>query len=112
MQNQYFVQEYANILANKSCSPAFNRLRPFVDEHGLIRVGGRLVNSGIEFAKIHPVILPRNDHVVNIIVDYYHIKNLHAGSELLMSLLRQRYWIMSARRLVRQSAHVQHLLST
>ncbi|XP_039753328.1 uncharacterized protein LOC120628775 [Pararge aegeria] len=105
LQNQHFAEEYSLIKNNKTCSPAFNRLRPFIDD-GLIRVGGRLANSGLSFEKIHPVILPRNGHVVNIIIDYYHIKHLHAGPELLMALLRQRYWILSARRIVRQRVHM------
>lgn len=104
LQAQYFSEEYKNIQNNKICSPAFNRLRPFID-NGVIRVGGRLVNSALDYAQMHPVILPRNDHVVNMIVDYYHVKNLHAGPETLMSLLRQRFWILSARRLVRQRVH-------
>ncbi|XP_045498045.1 uncharacterized protein LOC123696083 isoform X2 [Colias croceus] len=104
LQNKYFAEEYSNILNNKSCSQAFNRLRPFI-RNGLILVGGRLSNSALEYAHKHPVILPRNDHIVNMIIDYYHIKYMHAGPELLMSLLRQKYWILSARRIVRQRIH-------
>lgn len=106
LQNQHFAEVHSCIENNKPCSPALNRLRPFIDDNGLIRVGGRLVNSGLDFAKMHPVILPRSGHVINMIIDYYHIKNLHAGPELLMSLLRQKYWILSARRIVRQRVHM------
>lgn len=105
LQSQHFAEEYSNIKNNKSCSPAFNRLRAFLD-NDLIRVGGRLANSALDYTHMHPVILPRSDHVVNMIIDYYHVKYLHAGPELLMSLLRQRFWILSARRIVRQRVHM------
>lgn len=105
LQNKYFVEDYNNLLNNKPCSPALNRLRPFIDDNGLIRVGGRLVNSTLDYTHVHPVILPRSDHIVNMIIDYYHVKQLHAGPELLMSVLRQRFWILSARRVIRQRIH-------
>lgn len=94
-----------NIQNNQSCSQVLNRLRPFI-ENGLILVGGRLVNSALDYAQKHPVILPRNDPVVNLIIDFYHVKYLHVGPELLMSLLRQKFWILSARRIVRQRVHM------
>lgn len=106
LQIKYFAKEFDNLRKNQSGSRAFNKLRPFIDNNGLIRVGGRLVSSGLDYTQIHPVILPRNDHIVNLLIDYYHLKYLHAGPELLMSLLRQRFWILSARRIVRQRVHM------
>lgn len=104
LQHKYFANEI-NILKNDSLlSTALNKLRPFFRD-GLIRVGGRLTNSDLDFAQQHPILLPRQDHVVDLIIEYYHKKYLHAGPELLMSLLRQKYWILSARRIVRQIIH-------
>ncbi|KAL0810543.1 hypothetical protein ABMA28_010663 [Loxostege sticticalis] len=105
LQAKHFAGDYLNIKTDKNCSPVLMHLRPFID-NGLIRVGGRLSNAALEYAQTHPVILPRNDHVVNLIIDYYHAKHLHAGPELLMSLLRQKFWILSARRIVRRRVHL------
>lgn len=105
LQRLYFVEEYYKIINNKFCTPALNRLRPFV-LNGLILVGGRLENSMLNYSHKHPILLPRNDHVVNMIIDHYHLKHLHAGPELLMSILRQKFWILSARRIVRRRVHL------
>jgi hypothetical protein len=48
----------------------------------------------------------RRDHVVSLLVDHYHKRHLHAGPELLMCLLRQRFWILAARRIIRHCVHM------
>lgn len=101
VQQVHFSSELASLQTDKPCSPAFNKLRPFLDKDGLIRVGGRLSNSAEDYTCKHPVILPRRDNFVDILVDFYHKRHLHAGPELLMALLRQRFWILSARGLIR-----------
>ena len=35
------------------------RLDPFLDENGLMRVGGRIKRSGFLLEEVHPVILPK-----------------------------------------------------
>ena len=105
LQIVHFSNDIHNIRANKPCSPALVKLKPFLDENGLIRVGGRLSNSDLSFSEKHPYVLPRRDHIVDLLIDYYHKKHLHAGPELLMSLLRQAYWIFSARRSIRHCIH-------
>lgn len=62
-------------------------------------------NSAERYSQKHPCILPRHDHVVDLIIRYYHIKYIHAGPELLMNLLRQKYWILAARRVIRFHVH-------
>lgn len=104
LQRKYFFDDFINLQNNENCSATLVKLRPFV-ENGLIRVGGRLANSDLKFSPRHPIVLPRQDHVIDLLVDYYHRKYLHAGPELVMSLLRQKYWILSARRIIRQRIH-------
>ncbi|CAG9120009.1 unnamed protein product [Plutella xylostella] len=104
LQNKHFKDELLNIKNDLPVSPVLNKLRPFL-HNDLIRVGGRLSNSDLDFDNQHPVLLPRDDHAVNLIIQYYHKKYLHAGPELLLSLLRQKYWILSARRVVRRIVH-------
>ncbi|XP_050667011.1 uncharacterized protein LOC126966802 [Leptidea sinapis] len=104
VQRAHFPNEIANLQKGKCCSPAFQRLKPFTQDK-LIRVGGRLRNSDLSFDNKHPIILPRKGHIVNLLVDYNHKLNCHAGPDLLMSILRQRYWILSARNLIRSRVH-------
>nr|XP_053620905.1 uncharacterized protein LOC128681202 [Plodia interpunctella] len=100
LQRFHFSSELKNINSNKFCSRAFRRLKPFMQD-GLIRVGGRLSRSELDFDHKHPIVLPRKDHIVDLIIDYHHKVNAHAGPDLLMSILRQRYWILSARSTIR-----------
>ncbi|CAG9133315.1 unnamed protein product [Plutella xylostella] len=104
LQNKHFKDELLNIKNDLPVSPVLNKLRPFL-HNDLIRVGGRFSNSDLDFDNQHPILLPRDDHAVNLIIQYYHKKYLHAGPELLLSLLRQKYWILSARRVVRRIVH-------
>jgi len=64
---------------------------------GLICVRGRLQRSPIsEYAK-HPVILPKQHHVSDLIIRHYHLRCGHSGLEHTLSMIRERYWIVQAR---------------
>lgn len=105
VQAVHFSKDIQNLENNVPCSPALLKLKPFLDERGIIRVGGRLSNSDEPYNYKHPCVLPRHDHVVDLLVDFYHKKHLHAGPELLMSLLRRKYWVLAARRIIRHRIH-------
>lgn len=104
LQRLYFPTEISRLGEGKDCSPALRHLKPFLKD-GLIRVGGRLRNSDLSYDGKYPILLPSKDPVLNLLVDYHHKLNCHAGPDLLMSLLRQRYWILSARNLIRNRIH-------
>ena len=77
-------------------------LDPFLDQDGLIRVGGRLSKSQ-EFSAgfKHPVILPKKSFIVNLIVCDAHKRVAHAGRGITLSELRSQYWILNANSVVR-----------
>ncbi|GFR09278.1 uncharacterized protein TNCT_295261 [Trichonephila clavata] len=77
-------------------------LTPFYDDFGIIRVGGRLKNSILPESQKHPILLPKTDHVVNLIITDYHLKLLHTGPKLLQAALKEKFWILSARNAVRR----------
>ncbi|GFU42718.1 hypothetical protein TNCV_3139181 [Trichonephila clavipes] len=43
-------------------------LHPFIDEHGLVRVGGRLQNSQLQFNSKHPIILPSQHSISELLI--------------------------------------------
>ncbi|GFY07772.1 integrase catalytic domain-containing protein [Trichonephila clavipes] len=49
------------------------------DEHGLVRVGGRLQNSQLPFNSKHPIILPSQHSISELLIKEQHIAHLHAG---------------------------------
>ena len=44
------------------------KLDHYVDDHGLLRVGGRLRASALDESEKHPVILPKSCHVTKLVV--------------------------------------------
>lgn len=105
LQHIHFGDEINKLKLNQVCSNTLQKLHPFLDERGIARVGGRLTNANIGYSQKYPIVIPRRDHVVDLIIDYYHKKHLHAGPELLMSLLRNKYWIIAARSIIRHRIH-------
>ena len=65
-----------------------------------MRVGGRLKRGNIPYTVRHQIILPKNHHTVMLFVRYYHKQNHHVGTEHLISLLRQEFWIIGVRVIV------------
>ncbi|XP_026482644.1 uncharacterized protein LOC113390406 [Ctenocephalides felis] len=103
IQQIYFFEEIDCLKMNKFPT-RYRTLRLFLHD-GFLRVGGRLTHANLNFDHKFPLLLPKKDHVINLIIDYYHEKHLHAGTHLLTSILRQRYWILSIRSIVRQRIH-------
>lgn len=102
LQSYFFSEDIEKIKNNLVCSPSLKKLCPFLDENGILRVGGRICNSDLSFAQQHPILLSAKHHAIGLIVDHLHIKNFHTGPHLLMSLLRQKFWVLGARNLVRK----------
>ncbi|KOB65926.1 Uncharacterized protein OBRU01_22050, partial [Operophtera brumata] len=84
-----------------SLKGAIVRLNPFIDESGVLRVGGRLRNASLPYSTRHPMLLPKKAHLVELLVQDRHIKNSHAGCNALMAILQREFWILSGRRTVR-----------
>lgn len=78
------------------------KLTPFLDDVGLIRVGGRLGNSNLPFSRKHPLLLPKVCHLSDLVCDHYHLLALHAGPRTTQALIQQKFWIVSLRNLLRQ----------
>ena len=84
---------------NKSSS--IRNLDPFMEDD-LLRVGGRLRHASIEAEARNPIILPKKAHVVDHLVRHYHAKAGHSGREHVLSLIREKYWIIKGRMAVRR----------
>ena len=78
-------------------SNKLSSLSPYLDDDGVLRVGGRLNYIPIPLEARHPAILPRCHDITRLIIEWLHKKNGHVGCEHVLSLLLQKYWVMSAR---------------
>lgn len=83
-----------------SKSKLFN-LNPFVDNLGLLRVGGRLSNADFNENKKHPIIISAKHHLSKLIFKFEHVKLLHIGPQALLNHIRETLWTISGRNLAK-----------
>lgn len=94
VQRETFDLDIKCILKNHDLpnSSKLLSLNPFLDNHNILRVGGRLANANLDFKSKHPIILAKNHFFTNLIINYHHIKLLHAGPRLTLSSIREEFW--------------------
>lgn len=72
-----------------------------LDAQGILRVGGRLRHSMLNYDEKYPIILPKQSSLTRLIIIHAHHATLHGGPQLTLNYLRQRYWILKGRNMVR-----------
>ncbi|KAJ8980537.1 hypothetical protein NQ317_008334 [Molorchus minor] len=104
VQAEAFKEDIMHIQKTKyvSHNSKLASLNPFLDQTGILRVGGRLRNSLYAYTKKHPAVLPSKSHFTNLIIDYEHKRLLHAGGQAVLGSIRDVFWPLNGRRLVRQ----------
>jgi len=104
VQRQTFRSECEKLSAGDAISSSSNllSLSPFLDEAGIMRVGGRLRNSNLPFDACHPILLPRSHNLTRLVIEQEHARNLHAGTQATVAAVRQRFWPLSLRSSVRK----------
>ncbi|XP_050294291.1 uncharacterized protein LOC126734638 [Anthonomus grandis grandis] len=108
VQASTFSEEFK---ALKNNNKVFNKskfltLNPFFDHTlNLIRVGGRLQQSNYEYQKKHPIVLPPKHRLSLLIAHSEHIKLLHAGPQLTLASLRESFWPINGRNLIKKVYH-------
>lgn len=104
VQNLSFAETFKSLKYGTGVTRdnVLRKLTPFIDNDGLLKVGGRLQNSSLKDSTKHPIILPnKNDHVMKL-VNSVHILMGHSGRATVMSKLREKYWIIGLNSLVRK----------
>ncbi|XP_072398372.1 uncharacterized protein [Diabrotica undecimpunctata] len=95
VQAEVFSDIFLKIQQNSLLPKPFHKLAPFIDEYGLLRVGGRLQKSRLSFDVKHPLLLPKTHRLSDLIIEWTHQMPLHPGLKAMHYLLLQRFWIMS-----------------
>lgn len=84
-QREAFETELKRLKTNQNLQKgsAIITLTPFIDENGILRVGGRLSNSDLSYEEKHPIILPRSHKLSKLIIKDAHLKTLrvHGGNQ-------------------------------
>lgn len=76
-------------------------LNPYLDKDKILRVGGRLTNADISESMKSPILLMHDCHLSKLIVTNAHLKTLHGGHQLTLNYVRQNYWIVRAKNVVK-----------
>lgn len=90
LQSGLPIPKHSNILT----------LSPYLDDLGLLRVGGRLRNAKLDSAQINPVIIPKH-HVTTLIIRHYHENVYHQGRQITEGSIRNAgFWLIGAKRMI------------
>ncbi|XP_075977354.1 uncharacterized protein LOC142977361 [Anticarsia gemmatalis] len=77
-------------------------LAPFLDERGILKVGGRLQNAILPDTTKYPTIIPKDVHIARLLIAEAHIRTCHGGNLMMMNYLRSKYWIIGMKSAVRK----------
>ena len=77
-------------------------LKLFHDENGLLRCGGRIEHSELNYDAKFPIYLPSDSPLTNMIVNRSHHDVRHMGATATLVQLRSRYWVVRGRRTVKK----------
>ena len=100
VQSKHYSREVSNFSAGKMCkSGQLKGLSPVLDANGVLCVGGRLTHAEISLRRKHPYIIPYDHPISSLIARECH-EIAHVGTEWTLSLLRGKFWITRARRVI------------
>ncbi|XP_052809621.1 uncharacterized protein LOC128238088 [Mya arenaria] len=108
VQESSYEKEIQLLLSKRAvpASSSLSTLSPFLDEKGVLRVGGRLTKADVPSNSKQPIIIPKKSHIALLLVRHFHEKVQHQGRLLTESTLRNNgFWIIGAKRLISSTIH-------
>ena len=72
-------------------------------EDGILKKGGRLQETLLTEEEKHPIILPSNYRLVQLLAEDTHRRLCHAGAQQVLAALRDKFWILRGRQVVRSA---------
>ena len=103
VQQEVFPDELEALNA-QSDVPRRSRVKreaPYLDARGVLRVGGRTQRANLKYETRHQILLARHAFTT-LLVTSEHKKAGHPSRDNLQGHLRQQFWIVSGRRIIRQ----------
>ncbi|XP_055623288.1 uncharacterized protein LOC129766713 [Toxorhynchites rutilus septentrionalis] len=101
-QQEMFTGEFKELVKTRSVSnkSSLRLLGPFLDEKGIIRLGGRLEHSSENYQTKHPMILPKIHPLTRLITKHYHELCMHSGPRMTLATMRQEFWPVNGKAIV------------
>ena len=97
---KYVIKHAQRSLQNCLVNNEFKMLSPFVDDEGIIRVGGRVDKAIVSYETKHPVLLPHDHIVSSLIIQEAHWCG-HPGVATTVAKTRTNYWIVRGHNLAK-----------
>lgn len=107
-QKSFFEKEIRSLTSGNAIpnDSTLSSLNPYIDEEGVLRVGGRLKRAKFGRNMQNPIIVPKSSHIAVLLVRHHHEKVHHQGRHITAGALRTAgYWIIGAKRLVSSILH-------
>ncbi|XP_043950539.1 uncharacterized protein LOC122818942 [Drosophila biarmipes] len=88
---------------NVSSSSKIRGLAPYMDEHGVLRVYGR-VDAALcmPYSARRPVILSHRHSLTELIVRHFHAQMKHQNVDATIAQIRKRFWVTKMRRVLKE----------
>lgn len=96
----HWLKESQKTLKDRLSKGEFRNLSPYVDQEGVLRVGGRADKALVSYETRHPVLLPRDHRISRLIVQHAHQFG-HPGVAATVAKTRTKYWIVRAHNLAK-----------
>lgn len=103
VQKEFYLKEIKSLNSqhNIDKSSSILSLDPFLNDQGLLCVGGRLKYSDLLDCQKHPVIVPGKSYIAKLLVKHFHFRVQHQGRQLTEGAVRDAgYWVTGGKRLV------------
>ena len=110
MQHSHFRKEVEHVKHSKEAgvgespvpsSSIISSLNPFLDDNGLLRVGGRQRNAKFSYNSRHPIILHSKHPLTKLLIRSEHSRLLYGGPLLVSASLSRNFHIVGGHRAVR-----------
>jgi len=105
-QRTAYPKEYCGLTDKKQLhkSSRIANLNPFIDQKGILRSCGRAnASASLSYDERHPVLLPYDCDFSRLLVRFTHMITLHGGNQLMVRLIRAKYWIPKVKVLVKST---------
>lgn len=100
IQMLHFASDLQSVLDNGLVqnSSRLIRLKPFIDESGILRMWGRITNANISYDERHPIIIPAHSQFSKLIMFEAHSKTGHGSIQDMMHYVQEKYWVIQGKR--------------
>lgn len=108
IQQETYADKLQCLRQNKPLPKAsmLRKLDPFIDQSGLLRVGGRLIKVDLSSEEKRPHIIPGKCHVAALLIRHFHEQTHHQGRHFTEGAIRcAGYWIIGGKRRVSSLIH-------